>query len=78
MSIHLKKIVETVNFCEAFLRKIARYFSEYNKFKLSNGVEYRDGDYVWVEVSPVKWLIDDRTGTLRIKEWQKSWKNNLN
>lgn len=25
-----------------------------NKFKLSNGVEYRDGDYVWVEVSPVK------------------------
>lgn len=35
-----------------------------NKFKLSNGVEYRDGDYVWVEVSPVKWLIDDRTGIL--------------
>lgn len=35
-----------------------------NKFKLSNGVEYRDGDYVWVEVSPVKWLIDDRTRIL--------------
>ena len=35
-----------------------------NKFKLSNGVKYRDGDYVWVEVSPVKWLIDDRTGIL--------------
>lgn len=35
-----------------------------SKFKLSNGVEYRDGDYVWVEVSPVKWLIDDRTGIL--------------
>ena len=35
-----------------------------NKFKLSNGVEYRYGDYVWVEVSPVKWLIDDRTGIL--------------
>jgi len=35
-----------------------------NKFKLSNGVEYRVGDYVWVEVSPVKWLIDDRTGIL--------------
>lgn len=35
-----------------------------NKFKLSNGIEYRDGDYVWVEVSPVKWLIDDRTGIL--------------
>ena len=35
-----------------------------NKFKLSNGVEYRDGDCVWLEVSPVKWLIDDRTGIL--------------
>ena len=39
-----------------------------NKFKLSNGVEYRDGDYVWVEVSPVKWLIDDRTGILISKK----------
>ena len=34
------------------------------KFMLSNGVEYRNGDYVWVEVSPVKWLIDDRKGLL--------------
>ena len=33
-------------------------------FKLSNGEEYRNGDYVWVEVSPVKWLIDDKTGIL--------------
>ena len=39
-----------------------------NKFKLSNGVKYRDGDYVWVEVSPVKWLIDDRTGILISKK----------
>ena len=39
-----------------------------NKFKLSNGVEYRNGDYVWVEVSPVKWLIDDRTGILISKK----------
>lgn len=34
------------------------------KFKLSNGKQYRNGDYVWVEVSPVKWLIDDKTKTL--------------
>ena len=34
------------------------------KFKLSNDVEYRDDDYVWVKVSPVKWLIDDKTETL--------------
>ena len=38
------------------------------KFKLSNGIEYRNGDYVWVEVSPVKWLIDDRTGILISKK----------
>ena len=38
------------------------------KLKLSNGVEYRDGDYVWVEVSPVKWLIDDKTKTLISKK----------
>ena len=35
-----------------------------NEFKLSNGAFYKDGDHVWVEVSPVKWLIDDRTGIL--------------
>ena len=34
------------------------------RFELSNGIEYRDGDFVWVEVSPVKWLVDDITGTL--------------
>lgn len=34
------------------------------KFKLSNGACYRDGDYVWVEVSPIKWLIDEQTHTL--------------
>jgi MoxR-like ATPase len=38
------------------------------RYKLSNGVEYRSGDYVWVEVSPVKWLIDDRTGILISKK----------
>ena len=31
-----------------------------NRFTLSNGEQYRDGDNVWVEVSPVKWLIDER------------------
>ena len=33
-----------------------RYFD--NKFKLSNGKEYERGDNVWVEVQPVKWLVD--------------------
>ena len=35
-----------------------------NAFTLSNGEQYRDGDNVWVEVSPVKWLVDDKTQTL--------------
>ena len=47
-----------------YIRIRANSDFEGGKFKLSNGVEYRDGDYVWVEVSPVKWLIDDRTGIL--------------
>ena len=40
----------------------------FSSYMLSNGVEYRSGDYVWVEVSPVKWLIDDRTGILISKK----------
>ena len=39
-----------------------------NKFKLSNDAYYRNGDYVWVEVSPVKWLIDDKAGILISKK----------
>lgn len=38
------------------------------KFKLSNGVEYKKGDYIWVEVSPVIWLIDDETELLISKK----------
>ena len=37
---------------------------DYEKFQLSNGEYYIDGDYVWVEVSPVVWLIDEKTQTL--------------
>ena len=31
-----------------------------NEFELSNGEKYQDGDYVWIEVSPVKWLVDEK------------------
>ena len=36
--------------------------SHYSNFILSNGEEYKDGDYVWVKVEPVIWLkhpLDD-------------------
>ena len=42
-------------------------FSKYGKrerFELSNGKKYRNGDNVWIEVSPIVWLIDDSTKTL--------------
>ena len=39
-----------------------------NEFKLSDGERYRNGQYVWVEVSPVKWLIDERKGILVSKK----------
>lgn len=39
-----------------------------DKFILSNGACYKDGDYVWVEVSPVKWLIDDENNQLISKK----------
>ncbi len=32
----------------------------YYSFQLSNGEEYKSGDNVWVEVSPVKWLVDEK------------------
>ena len=38
-----------------------------HKCMLSNGVEYRDGEYVWIEVAPVKWLIDDENKQLLSK-----------
>ena len=30
-----------------------------SKVQLSNGEIYKNGDYVWVEVLPVKWLVDE-------------------
>ena len=56
-----------------YIRVKANAFDNYGidkvpRFQLSNGVEYKNGDYVWVEVSPVKWLVDDKTGILISKK----------
>jgi len=41
-----------------FVRVIANsYFDGYD-FRLSNGESYKDGDAVWVEVTPITWLVD--------------------
>ena len=32
-----------------------------NDFTLSNGEDYKDGDNVWIEVQPVKWIVDEKS-----------------
>ena len=40
---------------------VNEWWSSYGgEFKLSNGKSYINGDPVWVEVAPVKWLVDER------------------
>ena len=41
-----------------YVRVKARFCD--NPTKLSNGEEYKYGDYVWVMVEPIKWLVDKR------------------
>ncbi len=54
-----KKIREYKHNGKRYVRvKANSYFDGYT-FKLSNGEEYVDGNYVWVEVEPVKWLVDE-------------------
>lgn len=43
-----------------YVRVEANSDFEGGEFTLSNGESYRDGEFVWVEVSPVKWLVDER------------------
>ena len=43
-----------------YVRVEANSDFEGGEYTLSNGENYRDGDNVWVEVSPVKWLVDER------------------
>ncbi len=44
-----------------YVRVEANSFYDENYFTLSNGESYRDGDNVWVEVQPVKWLVDEKS-----------------
>ena len=43
-----------------YIRVKANSCSNGENFKLSNGESYRDGDPVWVEVEPIKWLVSER------------------
>lgn len=50
--------------CKKYVRIQANSFYENRKFELTNHELYKNGDYVWVEVLPVRWLKDEKTGTL--------------
>ena len=55
-SLDRKKFVEYEYWGKRYVRvEMNSYFSEY---QLSNGIRYENNDYVWIEVSPVKWLVD--------------------
>ena len=38
--------------------------SKNNKVMLSNGIIYNNGNYVWIEVKPIVWLVDEKTKTM--------------
>lgn len=43
-----------------YVRIIANSCYDGREFTLSNGGNYRDGDSVWVEIQPIKWLVDEK------------------
>ena len=44
-----------------YVRVKANTCNDGNEFILSNGEKYRNGDNVWIEVQPVKWLVDEKS-----------------
>ena len=44
-----------------YVRVKAQFYRNTYKLTLSNGEKYKNEDYVWVEVSPVKWLVDEKS-----------------
>ena len=40
------------------------YYKNSNSCKLSNNIQYGIGNYVWLEVSPLKWCVDKKANIL--------------
>jgi len=57
------QVIEEYSFDDGkkYVRVKANLNYDDGEFKLSNGERYKDGDYVWVEVQPIKWLIDEKS-----------------
>ena len=49
-----------------YIRVCAKFHSKARSRyqRLSNDIRYDDGDYVWIEVSPVKWIVKEEFGYL--------------
>lgn len=43
-----------------YVRVIANSYYDGDEFTLSNGEKYKNGDPVWIEVEPIKWLVDEK------------------
>ena len=43
-----------------YVRVIANFYSNIANIKLSNREEHKIGDAVWVEVEPIKWIVDKK------------------
>lgn len=43
-----------------YVRVIYKNIDTIGSKLLSNNQEYNDGDYVWIEVSPIKWYVDEK------------------
>ena len=52
---------------EKYIRVKAN-FHQKEEVKLSNGSTYKNGDFVWLKVSPVTWLVDEKAGMLISKK----------
>lgn len=57
------QIIEEYSFDDGkkYVRVKANSYYNGSEFTLSNGERYKDGDYVWVEVQPINWLIDEKS-----------------
>ena len=51
-----------------YVRVEANSYYDGNNFTLSNGEQYKDGDNVWIEVSPVKWIVDEKSRMMIIEK----------
>ena len=55
------QIIEEYSFDDGKKYVRVKANSYFDEFTLSNGERYKYGDYVWVEVQPIKWLIDEKS-----------------